>query len=78
MGDSALGYADNWQARDVIDVLEAAGAKRIQPAGEQTWLRRMRCPSCGAPKLTLSPTAYGYCDYCASYIDYDYSRPGSG
>ena len=34
-------------------------------------VRKVRCPSCGAPKLTASRSAYVYCDYCARFMDWD-------
>jgi hypothetical protein len=34
-------------------------------------VRKVRCPSCGAPKLTPARTAYVYCDYCGQFMDWD-------
>ncbi|MCA9674138.1 MAG: hypothetical protein H6708_17805 [Kofleriaceae bacterium] len=34
-------------------------------------VRKVRCPSCGAPKVTPSESAYVYCDYCGQYMDWD-------
>lgn len=36
-------------------------------------VRKVRCPTCGAPKLTRTRTAYVYCDYCAQLMDWDVS-----
>jgi hypothetical protein len=34
-------------------------------------VRKVRCPSCGAPKLTSTKSAYVYCDFCAQFMDWD-------
>jgi hypothetical protein len=34
-------------------------------------VRNIRCPTCGAPRLTPTRSAYVYCDFCARYMDYD-------
>jgi hypothetical protein len=34
-------------------------------------VRKVRCPSCGAPKLTATTSAYVYCDFCARFMDWD-------
>ena len=62
-------------------------------AGSMTWARqvlailappqpgfvkRCTCVVCGAPKKLPTVTAYVYCDYCASLIDYDLRRAGEG
>ena len=62
-------------------------------AGSMTWVRqvlailappqpgfvkRCTCAVCGAPKKLPTVTAYVYCDYCASLIDYDLRRAGEG
>jgi DNA-directed RNA polymerase subunit RPC12/RpoP len=36
------------------------------------FIKRVRCSRCGAPKSLPSTTAYLYCDYCGSLIDYDF------
>src|SRR5258706_15765344 len=36
------------------------------------FIKRVSCPRCGAPKSLPSATAYLYCDYCGSLIDYDF------
>jgi LSD1 subclass zinc finger protein len=63
------------------------------PAGSMTWVRqvlailappqagfvkRCSCVVCGAPKKLPTVTAYVYCDYCASLIDYDLRRACEG
>jgi hypothetical protein len=35
------------------------------------YVKRCNCVVCGAPKKLPSVTAYVYCDYCASLIDFD-------
>jgi LSD1 subclass zinc finger protein len=62
-------------------------------AGSMTWVRqvlailappqpgfvkRCSCEVCGAPKKLPTVTAYVYCDYCASLIDYDLRRACEG
>jgi DNA-directed RNA polymerase subunit RPC12/RpoP len=68
----------------------AAGAAAV---GSMTWVRqvmailappqpgfvkRCSCEVCGAPKKLSTVTAYVYCDYCASLIDYDLRRACEG
>jgi len=36
------------------------------------FIKRVNCSQCGAPKSLPSPTAYIYCDYCGSFLDYDF------
>ena len=36
------------------------------------FIKRVNCSQCGAPKSLPSTTAYLYCDYCGSLIDYDF------
>lgn len=36
------------------------------------FIKRVSCSQCGAPKSLPSPTAYIYCDYCGSLMDYDF------
>ena len=36
------------------------------------FIKRINCSQCGAPKSLPSTTAYLYCDYCGSLIDYDF------
>jgi LSD1 subclass zinc finger protein len=62
-------------------------------AGSMTWVRQVlailappqpgfvkscSCAVCGAPKKLPTVTAYVYCDYCASLIDYDLRRACEG
>lgn len=35
-------------------------------------VRKVRCPGCGAPKVTPSRTAYVYCDFCGRFMDWDF------
>ena len=36
------------------------------------FIKRVSCPQCGAPKSKPSTTAYVYCDFCGSLMDYDF------
>jgi DNA-directed RNA polymerase subunit RPC12/RpoP len=36
------------------------------------FIKRVNCSQCGAPKSLPSSTAYIYCDYCGSLMDYDF------
>jgi DNA-directed RNA polymerase subunit RPC12/RpoP len=36
------------------------------------FIKRVSCPQCGAPKSQPSTTAYIYCDFCGSLMDYDF------
>ena len=36
------------------------------------FVKRVNCSQCGAPKTLPSKTAYLYCDYCSSLMDYDF------
>jgi DNA-directed RNA polymerase subunit RPC12/RpoP len=66
-----------------------ASAGSAAPVAPSTWVRqvlailappqpgfvkRCSCEVCGAPKKLPTVTAYVYCDYCASLIDYDLRR----
>ena len=47
----------------------------VLPASLQAhsqFIKRINCPRCGAPKTLPSTTAYLYCDYCGSLMDYDF------
>lgn len=37
-----------------------------------TFVKRTRCPDCGASKTLPPQTAYVYCDYCGNLFDYDF------
>ncbi|MES0491057.1 MAG: hypothetical protein ABUK01_13750 [Leptospirales bacterium] len=37
-------------------------------------IKKTKCNNCGSSKMKLSATAYVYCDYCASLIDFDLSK----
>jgi DNA-directed RNA polymerase subunit RPC12/RpoP len=72
---------------------QSAQARPAAAAGSMTWVRqvlavlappqpgfvkRCTCVVCGAPKKLPTVTAYVYCDYCASLIDYDLRRACEG
>jgi LSD1 subclass zinc finger protein len=42
------------------------------------FVKRCTCVTCGAPKKLPNVTAYVYCDYCASLIDFDLRRASEG
>src|SRR6266702_1996960 len=48
------------------------------PTGRSGFVKRCTCVVCGAPKKLPTVTAYVYCDYCASLIDYDLRRACEG
>lgn len=45
---------------------------------EQGFVKRCSCVVCGAPKKLPTATAYVYCDYCASLVDFDLRRACEG
>jgi hypothetical protein len=49
----------------------------VAPAGPG-FVKRCTCVVCGAPKKLPAVTAYVYCDYCASLIDFDLRRACEG
>ncbi len=42
------------------------------------FIKRVNCSQCGAPKSLPSTTAYIYCDYCGTLIDYDFRIANAG
>jgi LSD1 subclass zinc finger protein len=42
------------------------------------FIKRVNCSRCGAPKTLPSATAYLYCDYCGSLMDYDFRLANAG
>ena len=60
-GSGAAAGSMTW-VRQVMAVLEPPKAG---------FVKRCTCVVCGAPKKLPAVTAYVYCDYCASLIDYD-------
>lgn len=40
----------------------------------KTRFKRSTCPTCGAPKMRPSATAYVYCDHCGELSDYDFAK----
>ena len=42
------------------------------------FVKRCTCVACGAPKKLPNLTAYVYCDYCASLIDFDLRQTSEG
>jgi DNA-directed RNA polymerase subunit RPC12/RpoP len=81
------------QAMQQAAAFQQASAGSTAAAGSPTWVRqvlailappqqgyvmRCSCVVCGAPKKLRAVTAYVYCDYCASLIDYDLRRACEG
>jgi len=79
-GKEALGYAMGCGHKERERVGGAAGLratdakelKRYEQNKNLFLIKRATCSVCGAPKTTLSATAFIYCDYCASFMDWDY------
>lgn len=42
------------------------------------FVMRVNCRKCGAPKLLPSATAYLYCDFCGTLMDYDFRLANAG
>lgn len=42
------------------------------------FVKRVNCRKCGAPKLLPSATAYLYCDFCGTLMDYDFRLANAG
>jgi len=42
------------------------------------FVKRVNCSQCGAPKSRPSVTAYIYCDFCGSLMDYDFRLANAG
>jgi len=81
------------QAMQQMAAVQQVSQSGSAEAGSGTWVRqvmailappepgfvkRCTCVVCGAPKKLPTVTAYVYCDYCASLIDYDLRRAGEG
>jgi DNA-directed RNA polymerase subunit RPC12/RpoP len=77
------------QAMKQAAAFQQASQGATAAVGSMTWVRqvmailappqpgfvkRCTCVVCGAPKKLPTETAYVYCDYCASLIDYDLRR----
>ena len=50
----------------------------ILSGAQSGYVKRCRCAVCGAPKKLASVTAYVYCDYCGSLVDFDLHRACEG
>ncbi len=62
----AMALAATWAHR-VLAIIEPPAAG---------YVKRCTCANCGAPKKLASVTAYVYCDYCGSLVDFDMRRAG--
>jgi len=67
-GSSAEAGSGTW-VRQVMAILAPP---------EPGFVKRCTCVVCGAPKKLPTVTAYVYCDYCASLVDFDLRRAGEG
>ena len=89
----ALAQQMQAQAMQQMATYQQAAQQASAPAGSGNWVRqvlailappqpgfvkRCSCVVCGAPKKLPTVTAYVYCDYCASLIDYDLRRACEG
>lgn len=54
----------------LVDALASSAAP--PRSHNESLVKRTRCPSCGAPKVRPSITAYVYCDYCGLLVDWDF------
>jgi hypothetical protein len=57
--------------------------RQLQHAGPRVftysdYVKQVNCPECGGAKRLPSKTAYLYCDYCGSLIDYDFRAGNYG
>ena len=81
------------QAMQQVAAVQQAAQGSGAATGSMTWIRqvmsvleppqagfvkRCTCVVCGAPKKLPAVTAYVYCDYCASLVDYDLRRACEG
>jgi len=65
------------QSGDAQIVVSGPLAQAMMASQKPTGPRRMKkvsCVSCGASKLQKSKTAWLYCDYCGSLVDWDFKR----
>lgn len=89
----ALAQQQAQAMRRAADFQQAAAAGSGPAVGSVTWIRqvmaivappepgfvkRCTCAVCGAPKKLPAVTAYVYCDYCASLIDFDLRQACEG
>ncbi len=89
-----MAMAQQMQAQAMQQAAALQQAAQPGPAvGSMTWARqvlailappqpgfvkRCSCVVCGAPKQLPTVTAYVYCDFCASLIDFDLRRASEG
>jgi hypothetical protein len=63
-------------AESLEKLVETAGRPSLFAHSE--FVKLLDCPRCGGRKRLPSKTAYLYCDYCGSLIDYDFRLANSG
>lgn len=70
----ASGQATVVVSGPLVDLAMAQGARAAAPPAPAgpTFVKRTRCPACGAPKVTRSLNAYVYCDFCGHLVDWDF------
>jgi ankyrin repeat protein len=79
-GKSALDYALEEGFQETALILKRAGVPRGGTDGIERKLaekhpgmiKKVRCHSCGAPKINDYSHAYLYCDFCGAFMDFDY------
>jgi DNA-directed RNA polymerase subunit RPC12/RpoP len=54
------------------DLPKQGDAMPVSLKAHSQFIKRVNCSQCGAPKSLPSTTAYIYCDYCGSLMDYDF------
>ena len=65
------------ESGDATIVVSGPLAQAMMASQKPSAPRRMKkvtCPSCGASKLQKAKTAWLYCDYCGSLVDWDFRR----
>ena len=55
-----------------VGIPKAGDAMPESLKAHSRFIKRVSCPQCGAPKSRPSTTAYIYCDFCGSLMDYDF------
>lgn len=74
--DYALGQGHSVIAEELkkhgLAAADQADLDAREAARKPNLIRRVVCIACGAPKRKPYRSPYIYCDYCASYIDWDY------
>ena len=59
-------------------LIPSAGALAPSLTAHSDFVKRATCVRCGGPKRLPSITAYLYCDYCGTLVDYDFRIANAG